>query len=75
MAVLYRILWIAIAATLAACNNPDTPSDPPPVKDTFAGDLAGTLDKAKAVQGTVDEHKRDIDRQLDADEGATEEKP
>lgn len=44
-------------------------SQPPPVKDTAFGDMVGTMDKARGVQSTVDDQKRELDRQVQSAEG------
>lgn len=56
---------LALVATLAACGPDPAPKEPsplPPVKDTFAGDMAGTMDKARGVEATTMQHKEDMDR-------------
>ena len=75
---LQRIGSIAIClGLLGGCGGgspePAERPEPPPVEDTAFGDMVGTMDKARGVQDTVDEHKKDIDRQMDANEGSTEE--
>jgi hypothetical protein len=68
-----------IAVALAACGHPNpipdsnpsgTPgSEPPPVKDTAFGDMVGTMDKARGVETTTLQHKQDMDRTLEQQEG------
>ncbi len=36
-----------------------------PIEDTVAGDLAGAMDRARSVEDTVLEQKRDLDRAID----------
>ena len=38
---------------------------PPPVEDTAFGEMAGTMDKARAIEDTTMQHKEELDRQLD----------
>jgi hypothetical protein len=56
---------------LAACGSSaeDARHEPPAMKDTAFGDLAGTLDEARAVEGTTLRHKQAIDEALERDEG------
>ena len=50
-------LWLmTILLTLAACGGAEQPAQPPPErKPTVFDPLTNTLDRAKAVQQTVDE--------------------
>lgn len=57
-----------VASLLAACGSEQKPSEPPPVADTAFGDMAGAIDKARAVEGTVQDHKEAIDRALEQNE-------
>lgn len=60
-----RMFCVALVATLSACGPDPAPKDPsplPPVKDTFAGDMVGSMDKARAVEATTLQHKDDLDR-------------
>jgi hypothetical protein len=43
--------------------------EPMPVKDSAFGDMVGTMDKARGVQDTVDEHKQSMDDVLKTQEG------
>lgn len=75
---LQRIGSIAIClGALGGCgggsSEPDDRPQPPPVEDTVFGDTVGTMDKARGVQDTVDTHKQDLDRQMDANEGGSPE--
>lgn len=38
-------------------------------EDTVLGDMAGTLDRAESVEGTLQEQKRDLDRAIDEASG------
>jgi uncharacterized lipoprotein YbaY len=60
-----------VASSLAACGSEQKPAEPPPVSETVFRDTAGTVDKARAVEGTVMEQKEAIDRELDQNENST----
>jgi len=62
-----------VASLLAACGSEHKPSEPPPVEDTVFGDMAGAVDKARPVEGTVQDHKEAIDRALEQNEKPTAE--
>ena len=57
-----------VASLLAACGSERQPSEPPPVADTAFGDVAGSVDKARAVEGQVMDHKEAIDHELQQNE-------
>lgn len=60
---------------LGACgggSGSESRPEPPPVKDTAFGDIAGTMDKARGVQDTADARKQDLDTQLQSQEGQSE---
>lgn len=57
-----------VASLLAACGSERKPTEPPSVEDTAFGDMAGTVDKARAVEGQVMDHKEAIDRALEQNE-------
>lgn len=60
-------LAVAIAASLlVACGS--APKPPPPVEETAFKDMAGAMDKARAVEGTMQQHKEDLDRTLQQNE-------
>ena len=66
------LLSLALAASvLAACGSEQQPAEPPPIEQTAFGDMAGTLDKARAVEGEVQDHKQAIDRALEENENQT----
>jgi hypothetical protein len=62
-----------VASLLAACGSEQQAAAPPPVEDTAFGDMAGAMDKARAVEGVVQEHKDAIDRTLQQNENPTAE--
>ena len=67
------VVSMALATSLlAACGSKPEPT-PPPVADTVAGDMAGAMDKARAVEGTMQEHKDALDRTLQQNENPTAE--
>lgn len=78
MNLLQRIGSIAIClGALGGCSGgtsePEERPQPPPVEDTVFGDTVSTMDRARGVQDTVDTHKQDLDRQMDANEGGSQE--
>jgi hypothetical protein len=62
---------VFITSLLAACGSEQKPTAPPPVEDTVFRDMSGAVDKARAVDATVQEHKEAIDRALDSNENST----
>jgi hypothetical protein len=62
---------IVAASLLTACGAEQKPAEPPPVEDTAFRDMAGAMDKARAVEGTMQQHKEDIDRVLEQKENPT----
>lgn len=66
--------WLALIAPclLCACGASEDsapPKQPMPVKDTVLGDMAGAMDKARGVEATTLQHKEDMDRALQEQEG------
>jgi hypothetical protein len=57
-----------IASLLAACGSEQKPTAPPPVEDTVFRDMDRAVDKARAVEGTVQEQKKAMDRALEENE-------
>lgn len=57
-----------VASLLAACGSEQQAAEPPPVEETAFGDMAGAVDKARAVEGQVQDHKQAIDRALEQNE-------
>ncbi len=64
---------MVVASLLAACGSEQKPTEPPPVEDTAFRDMAGAMDKARAVEGTLQEHKEALDRTLQQNENPTAE--
>lgn len=65
-----RMLPVFAAALLSvSCSGAIAP--PPQPSKTVIDAQLKALDKAKAVQQTVDQHKVDMDKKLDAAEGAS----
>jgi hypothetical protein len=69
----YALSIVVVASLLAACGSEQKPTAPPPVEDTAMRDMAGAMDKARAVEGTMQEHKEQLDRTLEQNENATAE--
>jgi hypothetical protein len=62
-----RLALICSAAlALAACGEP---REPRPLEETVLKDQVRALDKARAVEGQLDERKRELDRQMERDTG------
>jgi hypothetical protein len=57
-----------VASVLAACGSEQQPAEPPPVEETAFGDMVGTVEKARAVEGQVQDHKQAMDRALEQNE-------
>lgn len=64
-------LALIAALMLSACDAGSEDTEPkaatPTVDEPAFGDMVGTIDKAKGVQDTVDSHKEEMDRRLDAE--------
>ena len=58
---------LLISVLLAACGSADEPrKPPPPVEDTVFRDTVVTpIEKAKGVEDTVMQQKRDVDQAVD----------
>jgi hypothetical protein len=63
---------LLVSVGLTACGSAnDAPQEPPPpAQETVLGDMVGTMDKARAVEGTMMQHKEKLDRTLDGAENA-----
>lgn len=57
-----------LASVLAACGSEQQPAEPPPAQETVFGDTVATVDKARAVEGQVQDHKQALDRALQQNE-------
>lgn len=65
---------VAVAALmLAACGSEQKPAEPLPVHDTAFRDMAGTMDKARGVEATLQQQKEALDRKLQDNESPTAE--
>lgn len=61
------LIALFIAFGLVACGSESEPArEPPPVQDTVFGDMVGTKDKARAVEGSMQQQKEERDRAIDA---------
>jgi hypothetical protein len=69
---------VAIALLLMACSAPPPETKQVPAaaqrteasaKATAFDDMTGTMDKARAVQDTADQHQRQLDQALEQAEG------
>ena len=60
---------LLLSAWLAACGSAEEPRKPPPVEDTVFKDTVVTpIEKAKGVEDTVMQQKRDVDQAVDQNE-------
>lgn len=55
-----------LAAALAGCESSkeEAPSRAPPVEDTAFGDMVGAMDKARAAEDAVRQHKESLDEAI-----------
>jgi len=60
----------ALVALSAACSQTAAPPPPPQKQKTVFDDQLKALDKAKAVQQTVDQQKKEADKRLEQTENA-----
>ena len=69
------IAVLSMSALICACGAQQTdtsePSEPAPmpVEETVFGDMVESMDKARDVDATVLEHKREVDQALEQAEG------
>jgi hypothetical protein len=56
---------------LAACGSDRQSSEPPPVRDTVAGDMVNAMEEARAVEGVLQQHQEAFDRTLQQNENAS----
>jgi len=60
---------LLLSAWLAACGSAEEPRKPPPVEHTVFQDTVVTpIEKAKGVEDTVMQQKRDVDQAVDQSE-------
>lgn len=62
----------AVILLLVGCGAAEDSSErpePTPVEETAFGEMVGTLDKARSVEGAVLQQKEDVDRALQESEG------
>lgn len=66
MITIQRISYaVALAAVLGGCGSAGEPqAEPPPVEETAFGDMVGTMDKARAVESTMQQHKDALDKSI-----------
>lgn len=68
MGVLKRwTLWLGVLF-IQGCSSSSQPPDPPPPAKTVFDPLTSTLDRARAVQQTVDQNKENTQRAIEAQE-------
>lgn len=61
-----------VTSLLVACGSEPNPT-PPAVEETVFRDMAGAVDKARAVEGTIQQHKEGLERALEQNENPTAE--
>lgn len=61
-------LVVAVALTACGAGEQQEAREPPPVEDTVFGDAVATMDKARAVQDTMNERKEELDEAMKAAE-------
>ena len=61
----------ALVALSAACSQTAAPPPPPQKQKTVWDDQLKALDKAKGVQQTVDQQKKEADKRLEQAENAS----
>ena len=62
-----------VASSLAACGSEQQPAERPPVEETVFADMAGAVEKARAVEDQLEDHKQAMDRALEQNEKQTAE--
>jgi outer membrane lipoprotein-sorting protein len=73
MNAIQRGCLVLASVLLAACGSADDGSkraEPPPVEETVFGDMAGTMDKARAVESTMQQHTESLNRTMEQSESA-----
>lgn len=61
-----------VASLLAACGSEQTPP-PKPAEDAISRDMQAAMDKARSVEGTLQQQKEAMDRTLQEKEQPTAE--
>lgn len=62
-----RIISLLVSLALTGCGEPPPPPEPRPVEETVFKEQVQALDKARAVEGDLEERKRELDRRIDQD--------
>ena len=59
-----------LVLTMHGCGTSEAPEESasPPIEETAFGDMVGTVDKSRAVEGVVMQQKEDIDQALQESE-------
>jgi hypothetical protein len=67
MTTIKRISFAAVlAALLSSCGSGEQSQGfPLPVQDTVFGEMVGTMDKARAVESTMQQHKDALDEAVE----------
>lgn len=67
MHIAQRLVAVLTLALLGGCGAADDAAkdrEPPPVEETVFKDMAGTMDKARGVEGMLQQQKEERDRQV-----------
>ena len=67
MHIAQRLVAVLALALLGGCGAADDAAEdrePPPVEETVFKDMAGTMDKARGVEGMLQQQKEERDRQV-----------
>ena len=59
----------ALLAALSMMTGCGSREEPSPVEDSAFGDMTGTMDKARGVESTLQQEKREVDEAIDAADG------
>ncbi len=66
--VFKSMLALCCTVAFSACGRQE--AAPMPVEDTVFSETVGAMDKARAVDDVTRQHKQDLDRAMEAAEGA-----
>jgi hypothetical protein len=58
-----RALLLGMSLCIAGCGEAERPP-PPPIQDTVFSDMAAAKDKARAVEGTLEQQKQEMDKAI-----------